>query len=265
MALERVQKIMSNAGYCSRRKAEELISEGKVMVNSSKIKLGDKADTEKDKIFVSGKLLILEKKKYYAFYKPNHVLTTLHDPFGKPTIADYTRALPVRVFPVGRLDFDAEGLLILTNDGDFANKMMHPRYETPKTYQAELRDRIRDAELSKLKGVIRLDDGEVKIDSCKRLGENLIELTIHEGRHKIVKRIFKQLGFYVKRLKRTQVGEVKLERLHPGEIKEIPDFVINAILKEKGTRPEKSEKQKTNSFSKDKAKKQDKKKKIQAF
>jgi pseudouridine synthase len=220
MPPERVQKIMSNAGYCSRRKAEDLIAEGKVLVNSRRIKLGDKADPEKDTILVSGKPLVLEQKKYYLFYKPRNVLTTLHDPFGKPTIADYTSHLPVRVFPVGRLDYDAEGLLILTNDGDFANRLAHPRYETPKTYEAELRDRLRDADLKKLSGTVRLDDGPVKIESCRKLSENYIEITIHEGRHKIVKRIFKELGFYVKRLKRTQVGEYKLGRLKPGQIEE---------------------------------------------
>ncbi len=241
MALERVQKIMSNAGHCSRRKAEELIADGKVLVNSTRIKLGDKADPEKDKILINGKPLIIEKRKYYAFYKPSHVLTTMHDPFGKPTISEYISSLPVRVFPVGRLDFDAEGLLILTNDGDFANKMMHPRYETSKTYQAELRDRIKDAELSTLKGVIHLDDGNVKIESCKRINENTIEITIHEGRHKIVKRIFKQLGFYVKRLKRTQVGPIKVEKLRSGEIKEIPIFLINEIMSEKKTSAKKAQ------------------------
>ncbi|MFA6072860.1 MAG: pseudouridine synthase [Candidatus Woesearchaeota archaeon] len=230
MALERVQKIMCNAGYCSRRKAEELIADGKVLVNSTRIKLGDKADTTKDKILISGKLLSIENRKYYSFYKPKHVLTTLHDPYGKTTIMDYIQNLPVRVFPVGRLDYDAEGLLILTNDGDFANRIMHPRYETLKTYEAELRDRIRDADLNKLKGVIRLDDGNVKIESCKRLGENLIEITIHEGRHKIVKRIFKDLGFYVKRLKRTRIGPIHIGKLKPGTLSEIPDSMIKGIM-----------------------------------
>jgi pseudouridine synthase len=231
MALERVQKIMSNAGYCSRRKAEELIADGKVLVNSTKIKLGDKADLEKDTILISGKPLLMEQRKYYAFYKPDHVLTSLNDPFGKPTIADYIDTLPVRVIPVGRLDYDAEGLLILTNDGDFANKLMHPRYETSKTYEAELRDRIRDPDLAKLRGTIKLDDGPVKIEACRRLNETTLEITIHEGRHKIVKRIFKDLGFYVKRLKRTQVGPIKLERMRPGEIKEIPEFIVKEVMK----------------------------------
>ncbi|MGV8168569.1 MAG: pseudouridine synthase [Candidatus Nanoarchaeia archaeon] len=232
MALERVQKIMCNAGICSRRKAEELIAEGKVMVNSTKIKLGDKADIEKDRIMVNGKPIIMEKRKYYMFYKPKNVLTTLHDPFGKSTLADYIGNLPVRVFPVGRLDYDAEGLILLTNDGDFANKIMHPRYETSKTYEAELRDRIRDTDLNKLKGTIHLEDGNVKIESCKRLGENFIELTIHEGRHKIVKRIFKDLGFYVKRLKRTKVGPIRLGKLKPGVLEEIPEHIIKSIMNE---------------------------------
>lgn len=257
MALERVQKIMSNAGICSRRKAEELIADGKVIVNSSKIKLGDKADPDKDTILVNGKPIMMEQRKYYMFYKPKNVLTTLHDPFGKSTIADYLTHLPVRIFPVGRLDYDAEGLLILTNDGDFANRIMHPRYETSKTYEAELRDRIRDADLNKLKGTIKLEDGTVKIESCKRLGENFIELTIHEGRHKIVKRIFKDLGFYVKRLKRTKVGPIRLGRLKPGMLEEIPASMIKGIMNSKipVSSPEKTPKPRVSSFSRDKERK----------
>jgi 23S rRNA pseudouridine2605 synthase len=239
MALERVQKIISNAGFCSRRKAEEFIAEGKVTVNGKTIKLGDKADVAKDEIIAVGRRITAEQKKYYAFYKPHNVLTTLSDPSGKPTVADYVSHLPVRVFPTGRLDYDAEGLLILTNDGDFANRIMHPRYEVSKKYEAELRERIRDAELAKIKGVIRLEDGPVKIESCKRLNEVTIELTIHEGRHKIVKRIFKELGFYVKRLKRIQVGPFKLGRLKAGEVADLPKETVKEFL-EGRNRPEKT-------------------------
>jgi pseudouridine synthase len=260
MVEERVQKIMCNAGFCSRRKAEELIEQGKVLVNTRKIKLGDKADPSKDVIMVSGKTISLETRRYYAFYKPKNVLTTLHDPYGKTTIMNYIHSLPTRVFPVGRLDYDSEGLLILTNDGDFANRIMHPRYETLKTYEAELRDRIKDSELNKLKGTIRLDDGTVKIESCKRLNESTIEITIHEGRHKIVKRIFKDLGFYVKRLKRTQINSIKLGKMRPGDITEIPESIIKRIMdnkdKPKNYKSDKAEvKAKENNFSKDKARK----------
>jgi 23S rRNA pseudouridine2605 synthase len=232
MALERVQKIISNAGFCSRRKAEEFIAAGKVTVNGHIIKLGDKADVSKDDIIIAGRKIAAEQKKYFAFYKPKFVLTTMSEKEHNDTILEYISNLPVRVFPVGRLDYDAEGLLILTNDGDFANKLAHPRYETSKTYEAELRDRIRDEDLKKLSGTIRLDDGPVKIESCKRLNETTIEITIHEGRHKIVKRIFKDLGFYVKRLKRTRVGPFKLSRLKPGGIEELPKDLVKQIMDE---------------------------------
>ncbi len=237
MAIERVQKLISNAGFCSRRKAEEFIAQGKVTVNGHEIKLGDKADASKDEIIVAGRKIALEPKKYFAFYKPRFVLTTMSEKEHNNTILEYISNLPVRVFPVGRLDYDAEGLLILTNDGDFANKLAHPRYETSKTYEAELRDRIRDEDLKKLSGTIRLDDGPVKIESCKRLNEVTIEITIHEGRHKIVKRIFKDLGFYVKRLKRTKVGPFKLSRLKPGGIEELPKDLVKEIM-EGNNKPE---------------------------
>lgn len=229
MALERLQKILSNSGHCSRRAAEELIKAGKVSVNDRIISIGDKADASKDKIQVSGKPIGKDRKRYFAFYKPRNVMTTLSDPSGKPTVMRFIEGIPERVFPVGRLDYDAEGLLILTNDGDFANKIMHPRYETVKTYEAELRDRLRAKDLAMLKGKVKLKDGFVKIESSRMIHDNIIEISIHEGRHKVVKRIFKELGFYVKRLKRTKVGPLMLGRMKPGEIKEIPEHILNKL------------------------------------
>lgn len=228
--LERVQKIISNAGYCSRRKAEELIEDGQVKVNNVKITIGDKADPKKDKISIKGRPLQFEKKHYLAFYKPKNVVTTNYDPRGRPTVQKFMQGLRERVYPVGRLDIDAEGLLLMTNDGDFANKVMHPRYEHTKTYRAELKTRVRKNDLEKFRGKIILTDGPVEIEHAKLINQFEIELTIHEGRHKIVKRIIKELGFYVKRLKRVKVGTVNLGTLKPGAYrnltpKEIKSFV----------------------------------------
>ena len=220
MKPERVQKIISNAGFCSRRKAEEFIAAGKVTVNGRVIKLGDKA-TDKDEIYVGRQLLESERKRYIKFNKPRFVITTLYDPFGKKTIMEYMQDIPERVFPIGRLDYDAEGLLLLTNDGDFANRVMHPRYEVVKVYEAKTRDRIDRKLVDSLKGKMRLKDGNVKVEYAKWIDSDTVRIAIHEGRNKIVKRIFKELGFYVKKLRRIQVGDVKLGSLKPGRWQEL--------------------------------------------
>lgn len=228
MQPQRVQKIISNAGFCSRRKAEELIEGKKVRVNGKVIKLGDKA-TDKDEIIVSGKKLSFDKKRYIKMNKPRGVVTTLYDPHKDNTVVDYIQDIPQRLFPIGRLDFDAEGLLLLTNDGDFANKIMHPRYEILKVYEAKTRDRIRKSDIEGLKGKIRLKDGFVKIEYSKLIDHNTIEIAVHEGRNKIVKRIFKQLGFYVKKLKRVQVGNIRLGSLRPGKWKDLTKEEIKSV------------------------------------
>jgi len=215
MEPQRVQKLMSNAGFCSRRKAEKLIADGKVRVNGKIIKLGDKA-TEKDEILIAGNRLSFERKRYIKFYKPKYVATTLYDPYKENTITKYLQDIPERVFPVGRLDYDAEGLLILTNDGDFANRIMHPRYETVKVYEAKTRDSISKKDIEGLKGKVILKDGPVRVDYSKLIDHHTVEIAIHEGRNKIVKRIFKQLGFYVGKLKRVQIGKIKIGNLKPG-------------------------------------------------
>tara|TARA_Y100000294_G_C8474874_1_gene304323 strand:+ start:133 stop:831 length:699 start_codon:yes stop_codon:yes gene_type:complete len=231
--LQRVQKIISNAGLCSRRKAEELIEKGRVMVNNKKITIGDKADLDKDNIFVNGEKLNFDKKKYIAFYKPKFVLTTLYDPGQKPIILKYLLGVGKRIFPVGRLDYNSEGLLLLTNDGDFSNLVMHPRYEVLKVYHVTLERRVKPGDLEPLNTKIKLKDGYAKVDGFKILEKNLIEVRIHEGRNKIVKRIFKKLGFYVKRLKRVQIGIVKLDNLKPGKWRHLTKKEIDWVFKNK--------------------------------
>ncbi len=230
MVDERVQKIICGAGFCSRRNAEKLIEEGRVSVNDKIISIGDKADSSKDIIRIDGVKLKFENKKYFVFYKPRNVLTSLSDPFKKNCVSDYFGGIKERVFPVGRLDFDAEGLLIVTNDGDFANKVMHPRYEILKTYEAELVQGIKHYDMKKFEGKIKLKDGFVKIERARLIRNDLVEITIHEGRHKVVKRIFKELGFYVRKLKRTKIGKLSLGSLKPGQIKEIPKEKLVALV-----------------------------------
>jgi len=225
--MERIQKILSNAGFCSRRKAEGLIEAGRVQVNNEVAQLGDKAGPD-DIIMIGNKQVIADKRKYILFYKPAGVMTSLADPSGRKLVGDYVSAIPERIFPVGRLDFDAEGLLVMTNDGDFANILLHPSYETDKTYIACLDGRIKKGELSQVRGKIRLKDGYVNIKSVSVQGNNVL-IKIHEGRNKIVKRIFNKLGYRVNRLKRIQVGPVKLGRMKPGDIRDLTPAEIAAV------------------------------------
>jgi pseudouridine synthase len=219
---ERVQKIIANAGMCSRRKAEELIQEGRVKVNGKVITIGSKADADKDKIIADGKEVGRSRKVYLAFNKPGDCLTTLHDPAGRKTILNYVR-LDERVIPVGRLDFKTEGLLFLTNDGDFANNVMHPRYEVEKTYIATLEKPFVVTHIERLKkGMeiegIKTSPAKVRFASPEK---NIIEITIHEGRNRIVRRMMEELGYTVKRLVRIKIGNVELGNVQPGKFRKM--------------------------------------------
>jgi len=210
--MERVQKLLSNYGYCSRRKGEKLIEEGRVTVNDKKVNIGDQA-TREDIIKVDGKIVKKENKVYIIFNKPPDCVTAVKDPKYK-TVMDYID-IKERVYPVGRLDYDASGLLILTNDGEFANKLMHPRYEVKKTYVAKLDKPYTNNVVKKLERGIQLRDGKTRPAKVKRISDKVIEVEIHEGKHKIVKRMFKKLGFNVLGLERTKEGI-----FHLGDVKQ---------------------------------------------
>lgn len=214
--MERVQKILSNAGYCSRRAAEQLIAEGRVTVNGKQIHLGDQA-TPADTIRVDNKLIVREKPVYLIFNKPTGCVTALTDAKYR-TIMHYIRCKE-RVFPVGRLDFDTSGLLLLTNDGDFANKIMHPRYEINKTYVAELDRPIGPRHIAQLEQGIKLEDGMTSPAIVSRSRPEKIEITIHEGKNRIVRRMLEALGYTVVRLERTHIGSLSLGNLKPGKYK----------------------------------------------
>jgi len=216
--MERVHKVLARSGVSSRRHAEELIRQGRVEVNGERAAIGQQVDPSRDRITVDGKLVRIERKVYYAFYKPKNVVTTMGGEHGQRTIAHLPgiRGLKERVFPVGRLDKDAEGLLILTNDGDFTNRMSHPRFEISKEYHAKLDRSFEDAE--NLRRGIVIDARRVEVGEV-RFRENEVVLSIHEGRKHIVKRVFEKLGYRVRELKRTRIGPVLLGRLKPGELR----------------------------------------------
>ncbi|MBU0758658.1 MAG: rRNA pseudouridine synthase [Nanoarchaeota archaeon] len=217
---ERVQKIIAAAGICSKRKAEEMISQGIVSVNGNIIKLGDKADANKDMITVSGKKIVVQDKEYLAVYKPKNVLTSKSNDLGKKTIYDVLD-IKENLFYAGRLDYDAEGLLILTNDGNFANLITHPRYEIKKTYRVFTDREVEKSDIEKLKKGIDLEDGKTRPAFVKLINPKLIELTIHEGKKHIVKRMFGKLGYEVLRLIRTGMGPVTLKGMRSGDIRKI--------------------------------------------
>lgn len=239
MALERVQKIIANAGIMSRRKAEEMIQQGKVKVNGQTITIGSKADVLRDRIVVEGKPLQLQKRLYYAFYKPGDCLTTLDDPRGRKTIFHYIKSKE-RLIPVGRLDFKTEGLLFLTNDGDFANRIMHPRYETKKTYYVFLDKPLAKQQAEKIERGVELEDGttspaKVRIKSPD---STEVEVTIHEGKNRIVIRMFNALGYNVLRLVRTHIGKLSLGDMQPGKMRELSYQEVQMLMKDTAAKKE---------------------------
>ncbi|MCK4670303.1 MAG: rRNA pseudouridine synthase [Nanoarchaeota archaeon] len=227
---QRLQKIMSEAGIASRRKSEELIEKGLVKVNGKIATLGDKADPKIDKIEVKNKPIKLEKKIYIIINKPKDILCSVSDDRGRKTIVQLVKTKE-KIYPVGRLDLDTEGILILTNDGDFANQIIHPRYNIKKTYQATLDKPLLLKDLLKLKKGLTIEDRKVNVFDLKQKNKE-ITLAIHEGRKHIIKKLFEKLGYKIERLKRIAIGNLTLT-LKPGEYKEVEkDWLLNKITKD---------------------------------
>jgi len=224
--MHRVQKLLSNYGYCSRRKAEVLIQEGRVKVNNKLITIGDKA-SETDKIYVDNKLVNKQKSIYIMFNKPIRCVTALTDPEFK-TIMDYID-IKERIFPIGRLDYLTEGLLLLTNDGDFANKIAHPSNEITKTYLAGI-DNITDEQVSQIEKGVLLEDGKTSPAEVRKIKSNLVEITIHEGKNRIIRRILKKLDIKVSFLKRVRIGKLKLGKLEPGTYQHLKKSDMDEIF-----------------------------------
>lgn len=219
----RLQKILAMAGISSRRAAEQLISEGKVSVDGMVVtEMGFKADPEKQKILFDGKPLVPEEEKIFLLLnKPKGYVTTLDDPQGRPIVTSLLAGIQARVFPVGRLDIDTEGALLLTNDGELANKIIHPRHEVKKTYRAQVSGQPSLAKLQRLEKGILLEGkktapAQVKILE-KKPTTTLIEIIIHEGRKRQVRKMFKEIGHTVLELKRTAYGNLKLGSLPTGK------------------------------------------------
>jgi len=237
--MERLQKILAQAGVASRRKCEELILSGQVEVNGEKVTtLGAKADPAADEIRVSGKPIKRETKLYYMLHKPKGVITSAKDPQGRKVVSDYLPGVKERVYPVGRLDYDTEGLLLLTNDGEFANMLTHPSHHVPKTYHATVKGVPHGTALEKLAKGIQLEDGmtapaevdyhDVDPDSKQAT----ISITIHEGRNRQVRRMFEAIGHPVTRLRRVKFGDLTLHGLPRGKFRPLLPKEVQSLLAE---------------------------------
>ncbi|PZE21983.1 pseudouridine synthase [Paenibacillus xerothermodurans] len=236
--MERLQKVLAEAGVASRRKCEELITAGRVQVNGEVVTaMGVKVDPTQDVILVEGKPIRQQKKVYVLFHKPKGVITSASDPGGRKIVTDYLKDISERIYPVGRLDYDTEGLLLLTNDGDFANLLTHPKHHVPRTYHATVKGVPHGTLLDKLRNGIELEDGmtapaEVEYhDINPESNETVVSITIYEGRNRQVRRMFDAIGFPVVRLRRvmfgplalTGVGRGRYRHLTPQEVKELTD------------------------------------------
>ncbi|WP_297211162.1 MULTISPECIES: pseudouridine synthase [Thermodesulfovibrio] len=231
---ERLQKILSDFGITSRRQAEELIKEGRVTVNGNVAILGQKADPERDYIKVDGKLLIKpEPKVYYAFYKPRKVITSLLDPQGRPTVKDFLKGIKFRVYPVGRLDFDSEGLLLLTNDGALAHQIMHPSSQIEKTYMVKVEGLIERETIEKLRKGVKIEGRlavPVSVNLVRTLKANSwIRITLHEGRKRQIRKMLERVGHPVIRLIRVAIDGVRLGELKPGQLRPLTKEEIEQL------------------------------------
>ncbi len=225
MAPERIQKILAKAGIASRREAERMVIDGRVSVNGKIVEtLGVKADPSKDHIKVDGKRIRdFEPKVILLLNKPRGFLSTVKDPRGRPTIMDLLRNVKWRVYPIGRLDFDAEGLLLLTNDGDLSHLLSHPRFSIPKSYLVKVAGVPEEKKLMRLQRGVRLDDGEAKATSCSLIRQkeknSWVRIVVTEGRNHLVKRMFSAIGHTVLKLKRTEYGPIQLGDLPFGQFR----------------------------------------------
>lgn len=234
---QRIQKVLAEQGVCSRRAAEQLIRDGRVQLNGRPVGLGDKMDTERDVVSVDGQRVFVPRKTekyYYMLHKPRGYLTTTSDDRGRKTVMELMDDVPVRVFPVGRLDKDSEGLLILTNDGEFANLMMHPSHGVSKLYRVTVRPHASEEQIIQLTDGVVLDDGtktrpaviRVVTDEPER---TVLEMTIREGKNRQIRRMCEAVGLDVIRLRRTALGAVRLGMLQPGRYRELTQQEVKAL------------------------------------
>lgn len=232
----RLQRMIALSTELSRRAAEKLIASGKVSVNGQVVTVpGTSVNPLTDRVCMDGRLLQLNPKRHYlAFCKPRGFIVTKSDPAGRPTIWEHLEEWKDRLNAVGRLDFDSEGLLILTNDGDFLNRLTHPRHEIWKTYLVRLRGVPDVVSIKKLTDGIELEDGKTLPAKVKRVDHGdpnaLLEIAIREGKNRQVRRMCSAVGFPVTRLKRTAVGSVKLGRMKPGQWRHLKEYEVEKLL-----------------------------------
>lgn len=233
--MERLQKVIAQAGVTSRRKAETLIEEGRVKVNGKVVtELGTKV-SERCKIEVNGIPVEREEPVYFLFYKPTGVISSVEDDKGRKAVTDYFHEIEERVFPVGRLDYDTSGALLLTNDGDFANKLMHPSYHVDKVYVVKVKGLMNKETIQKLERGVQLEDGKTSkarariLSVDKQKEKSIVELTIHEGKNRQVRRMFETLGFPVQKLKRERYGFLELTGMNPGDYRELKPFEVKQL------------------------------------
>jgi 23S rRNA pseudouridine2605 synthase len=234
---QRIQKIIAEMGISSRRKAEEMIIEGRVTVNGKTAVIGMKADPFRDHIKVDGKLLVEpEKKVYFIFNKPRGVVTSLSDPEGRPTVHDFLKGIRQRVFPVGRLDYDSEGMLFLTNDGEFAHAVLHPSKKIPKTYLVKVKGVLEEKDIEKLKTGIRLDRTLTAPAHVRRVrkteNNSWIEMTIYEGKKRQIRRMLERVGHSVMRLMRVRINGLEMGELKPGAYRKMTPEEMKKMAKE---------------------------------
>ena len=231
----RLQKYMAENGIASRRKSEELIAAGKVRVNGKIAAVGDKVDPKHDKVTVSGKRVVKVKKNVYIMlHKPRGFITTMHDEMGRKCVAELIQDVPERVYPVGRLDRESEGLLLLTNDGEFANALTHPSRHVPKTYRVTVRPDVTKEQLAAFENGIEIDGrptlpAEVRVLD-KQEGRVVLGVVIYEGRNRQIRKMCEALGLEVARLKRTKIGSLKLGMLKQGEYRYLSEDEIHGLL-----------------------------------
>jgi pseudouridine synthase len=234
----RLQKYMADCGIASRRACESIIESGRVLVNGTVAILGQSVDPDKDKVTLDGKLLSLQKKHIVVMlYKPRGVVSTSEDEKGRKTVQEYVKDLPYRLYNVGRLDLNSEGLLLLTNDGELANQLMHPRYGVSKTYRVVCDGTLSAGEIALLTNGVELEDGltaPAKVTNIRRstTGGTAFSITIHEGRNRQIRRMLEAIGHKTLRLKREAYGPLQLGSMKPGEWRILSEPELDALKKQ---------------------------------
>lgn len=236
----RLQKLLAGAGMGSRRQCEDLIAQGRVTVDGTVVReLGVRVDPAKVALHVDGLRVQLDTSLVtIALNKPLGVVSTMHDELGRPSLGEFVSKRSERLFHVGRLDADSEGLILLSNDGELANRLQHPKYTVPKVYLAEVEGRISAAAGQQLLAGVELEDGPAKLDGFRVVDTTpqraLVEVTLHEGRNRIVRRMFDEISFPVTRLVRTQIGPIRLGELRPGHTRVLGKEELGSLMAQVG-------------------------------